>query len=66
MCKNEYSPFEDTQNSSCVTDYRTISNSRFEGTWPRPIYCSIDEDWMDDNDDSFFDIANRYLNSRSK
>lgn len=41
--------------------YRIITHSVFEGTWPIPVYSSIDEDWMPDDDDSFYEIAKNYL-----
>ncbi|MBR5949476.1 MAG: hypothetical protein IKZ82_12650 [Clostridia bacterium] len=65
MIKKKYTSFDDSIDNATEApypmDYRTISSSRFEGTWPRPFCSSVNENLMDDNDDSFYEIAKNYL-----
>lgn len=46
--------------------YRTISTTRFEGDWPRPLPTAVNENLMDDDDDSFYEIAKAYLDKFSE
>lgn len=74
MIEKEYISFVDAKDDDIdgaieapyPMNYRTISSSRFEGTWPRPFYCSVNENLMDEDDDSFYNIAKEYLEKFSE
>lgn len=62
----ERQPQDEAKAAPFLMEFRTISSSRFEGTWPKLFYCSVNENMMDDDDDSFYEIAKEYLDKCSR
>ena len=63
---NEEYPRDTAKAAPYIMDFRTRSFSTFWGTWPKLYSCAVNENLMDDDDDSFYEIAEEYLRKCSR
>ena len=54
-------PIDDAIAAPYRMTYRTISTTTFYGTCPRPICGAVNENLLDDDDESLYEITKNYL-----